>query len=81
MDVMCRIGYKSKEAYFSIRCAKALGYIIKKYCPTLSNTTEFNKFVCSKQVPCEHFVCAIPNGYKVQGALYFGGRKREELCL
>ncbi|KAF0988341.1 hypothetical protein HZS_4859 [Henneguya salminicola] len=81
MDVMCTIGYNTKAAYFSIKCAQALGYIMKNYCPTLSNTTEFNKIVCSKKVPCEHFVCAVPNGVKVQGALYFGGRKRVELCL
>ncbi|KAF0985322.1 hypothetical protein HZS_2809 [Henneguya salminicola] len=67
MDAMCKIGYKNKNAYFSIYCAKMLNFIMEKKCSTLKNTTEFNKIVCSKKTPCEHFVCAIPNGFKLQG--------------
>ncbi|KAF0992762.1 hypothetical protein HZS_7442 [Henneguya salminicola] len=81
MDVMCRIGYKNKEAYFSIKCAKALGNIMKSKCPTPSKITEFNRVVCSRKVPCEHFVCAIPKGSTALGALHFLGSNRKELCL
>ncbi|KAF0985867.1 hypothetical protein HZS_7505 [Henneguya salminicola] len=81
MDVMCRVGYKKKEVFFSISCAKALGNIMKNKCPTPSNITEFNRIVCRRKVPCEHFVCAMPRGVYVKGALYFESSKRDELCL
>ncbi|KAF0986189.1 LOW QUALITY PROTEIN: hypothetical protein HZS_2220 [Henneguya salminicola] len=57
MDVMCKIGYKNKEAYFSIKCAKALGNMIKKKCPAFFNATEFRRFVCRKYLTTHTIIC------------------------
>ncbi|KAF0990828.1 hypothetical protein HZS_2198, partial [Henneguya salminicola] len=68
-------------AYFSINCAKALVNIMKNECPTPENGTEFNQIVCRRNALCDHFVCGIPDGFNVPGALYFLGSNPRERCL